>query len=309
MRTNRPPSSSGSPTSSAPSPVIAATASRRLRLNPTESYTVAILRCTEQGNGEAQAAARDLLEDLAPAWILVVGIAGGVPAREFSLGDVVVSTRIVDFSVEAVLKDHSREYALAGGPLLPVAAKLAADIPAMVQDGELDVWNNEATIGMQLPRVEIADDKFYGDDAWKKDVRETIERRFGARSLRRPLVTTGAIGSSDRLIKDAEILQVWRKVTRQVQAVEMESAGISRAAHGRQVPFLAIEGHLSAAITSRGRERQRGRTSRQGGTMVRPRLTIEWARDALPWAPVWSAPTGGGTECNDSGAGAGHRPR
>src|SRR5688572_20162079 len=63
---------------------------RRLPLSAAESYTVAIVRCMEQGNGEAQDAARDLLEDLAPAWIFVVGIAGGVPAYEFSLGDVLV---------------------------------------------------------------------------------------------------------------------------------------------------------------------------------------------------------------------------
>jgi len=215
---------------------------RRLRLSPTEAYTVAVVRCAEQGNGEAQAAAYDLIEDLAPSWILVVGIAGGVPANELSLGDVVVSTRIADFSVEAVLGDHSREYALAGGPLHPDVTRWVADIAAMAQEGELGEWNTEAAIGRPLPPVEIADDRFYGDDAWKKDLREKIERRFRAGPGRQPIVTAGAIASSDRLIKDAEILQVWRKVARQVQAVEMESAGVYRAAHARQVPFLAVRG-------------------------------------------------------------------
>ncbi|HSN97971.1 MAG TPA: tetratricopeptide repeat protein, partial [Candidatus Nanopelagicales bacterium] len=215
---------------------------RRLQLSPTEAYTVAVLRCAEQGNGEAQAAARDLLEDLAPAWILVVGIAGGVPAHEFSLGDVIVSNRITDFSVEAVLEDHSRAYALAGGPLHPDAATVAADICGMVNDGELEGWNDETAIGRPLPPVEIADDKFYGDDAWKQDVRGKIERRFRTGPARPSLVTTGAIGSSDRLIKDDEILKVWLKIARQVQAVEMESAGVYRATHGKQVPFLAIRG-------------------------------------------------------------------
>jgi hypothetical protein len=141
-----------------------------------------------------------------------------------------------------VLNDHSREYALAGGPLHPHAAQIAADIRAMAEDNELGDWNNEAAIGKRLPPVEIADDKFYGDDAWQKDVREKIERRFGAVPTRPPLVITGVIGSSNRLIKDAEILQVWLKVARQVHAVDMESAGVYRAAYGRQVPFLAIRG-------------------------------------------------------------------
>lgn len=214
---------------------------RRLMLNSTDTYTVAILRCIEQGNGEAHEAARDLLEDLAPRWLLVVGIAGGVPAYEFTLGDVIVSTRIVDFSVEAVLKDHSRELALGGGPLHRDAATLAADIGAMVHDGELGNWNDVATIGTPRPSVEITDDQFYGDDAWRKDVREKIEHHFQHKPLRPPLVTTGAIASSDRLIKEAEILAVWLKIARQVQAVEMESSGVYRATQGR-VPFLAIRG-------------------------------------------------------------------
>lgn len=215
---------------------------RRLELPPTLSYTIAIVRCSEQGNGEAQAAARDFLEDLNPSWLFVVGIAGGVPANEFSLGDVIVSTRIADFTVEAVLKDRSREYALAGGPLHPDVTKLAADIPGMVLDHELDGWNSEAAIGMARPPVVIADELFYGDDDWQKDVRAKIEHHFQKQSPRLPLVTAGPIACSDRLIKETEILRVWLKMARQIQAVEMESAGVYRAVHGRNVPFLAIRG-------------------------------------------------------------------
>jgi len=53
---------------------------------------------------------------------------------------------------------------------------------------------------------------------------------------------TGAIASSDRLIKDDETLSVWLKIARQVVAVETESAGICKATQGRSVPFLAIRG-------------------------------------------------------------------
>jgi nucleoside phosphorylase len=215
---------------------------RRIQLTPTESYTVGVLRTAEQGGGEALDATRDVIEDLKPRFILVVGIAGGVPSSEFSLGDVVVSTRIVDFSVEAVLGDHSREYALAGGPLHPEASKLAADISGMTCARELGDWNTEASIAKPRPPVVLSDDKLYGDDAWKNDVRSKLAHHFEGKPARPPKVTTGAIGASDRLIKDAEILQVWLKVARQIQAVEMESAGVYRAAHGKHVPFLAIRG-------------------------------------------------------------------
>src|SRR5262249_13282574 len=102
--------------------------------------------------------------------------------------------------------------------------------------------NEESSVGRGFPPVVVTDDKLYGGDARQKNVRETLQGRFGGSPWRRPRVTTGAVASSDRLIKDAEILQVWLKVARQVVAVEMESAGVYRAAHSRQVPFLSIRG-------------------------------------------------------------------
>jgi nucleoside phosphorylase len=214
---------------------------RRLPLPGGGAYTIAVVRCAEQGNTDAQGAAHDLISDLDPAFLLVAGIAGGVPAHEFSLGDVIVSTRIVDFSVEAVLQDRGREYALGGGPLHPDAAKIAADVRAMVHDGDLDGWSDQAALGMDRPPVSLDEDRFYGDEDWKKDVRAKLLRHFGGAEARAPVVVSGAIASSDRLVEDAEILQVWLKIARQIQAVEMESAGVYKAAHGR-VPFLSIRG-------------------------------------------------------------------
>lgn len=215
---------------------------RRLPLPSGGSYTIAVVRTIEQGNTEALDAARDVFEDLDPAWLLVVGIAGGAPANGFTLGDVIVSSRISDFSVEAVLEDHSRTYALGGGPLHPNAAKIVGDIRAMVQAGEIDGWASEEALGRKRPAIDLSDDKFYGDAGWIKDTREALIRHFAVGPPRQPIVTTGPIASSDRLIKDTEILQVWLWMQRKVAAVEMESAGAYRAAHGKGVPFLAIRG-------------------------------------------------------------------
>src|SRR6185436_16020269 len=82
-----------------------------------ERYTVAVLRLVEQGHGEAQDAARDLIDDLAPSLILVVGIAGGLPSDDVTLGDVVISTRIHDFTVEARKAGQEPAYAVTGGPV------------------------------------------------------------------------------------------------------------------------------------------------------------------------------------------------
>lgn len=207
----------------------------RVDLPGGDSYLVAALRCIEQGNGEAQDAARDMLEDLAPGWLLVVGIAGGVPSDEFTLGDVVVSTRIQDFTVEAVLQDRPSEYAIAGGSIDKRAAVVVANLPA--RSADLAGWNSSGSIGTERPPIVVADDALYGSPDW----REKAGRVLAHHATRtEPRVTTGAIASSDRLIKDTELLTVWLKVARQVLAVEMESAGVYRAAHGRRVPALAI---------------------------------------------------------------------
>jgi len=215
---------------------------RRLALRRGGTYTVAVLRSLEQGNTDAQAAAHALLEDLAPRFVLVVGIAGGVPSSEFSLGDVVVSSRIADFSVEAVIRDEGREYALGGGPLHPDAARLAADVSGMIADKELDGWSSPESIARSRPPVELTDDSLYGGDEWRQFVRQRLRRHFADRPPRPPLAMTGAIASSDRLLEEDETLSVWLKISRQVVAVEMESAGIYRATHERKVPFLAIRG-------------------------------------------------------------------
>ncbi|MFP2929017.1 hypothetical protein ACLESO_28220 [Pyxidicoccus sp. 3LG] len=209
----------------------------RVALPGGGSYLVAVLRCIEQGNGEAQTAARDLLEDLAPKWLLVVGIAGGVPSEDFSLGDVVVSTRVHDFSVEAVIQGRDSEYALAGGPVEKPAAALAANIPAL--RGELGGWNTPVSIAAERPSGVVSDELLYGDEAWKRSVRQSLLHH--ARRVE-PRAVAGAIASSDRLVKDVEVLAVWKKMVRSVMAVEMESAGVYRATYGRQVPTLSIRG-------------------------------------------------------------------
>jgi nucleoside phosphorylase len=213
---------------------------RRLNLGNGEAYTIGVVRCVEQGTTAALETAHALLDDLAPRLLLVVGIAGGVPHDEFSLGDVVVSNRIVDLSVEAVHKDDTRTYAHGGGGLHRSANDLVSDLSAMIQSGELDGWNLDVSITKSRPAVDLAPSNFYGHPPWKRKVLASLRRHFGA-APRPPTVTIGAIASSDRLVKNTRLVEDWMKQARQICAVEMESAGVYRAAHD-VVPFLAIRG-------------------------------------------------------------------
>src|ERR1700751_3407269 len=93
-------------------------------------YRVAIFRQIEQGNGEAQEAARDLIDDLQPSLLIVVGIAGGLPSDDISLGDVVLSTRVHDFSLEARKFEEATTYNVAGGPIAKSIAGGVANLGA-----------------------------------------------------------------------------------------------------------------------------------------------------------------------------------
>ena len=202
-----------------------------------ERYVVAILRQVEQGNGEAQDAARDLLDDLDPSLLLVVGIAGGLPSDEVTLGDVVLSTRINDYSVEARKTRAKPTYHLSGGPIAKKLAASVANLPGRERD--LGAWASELPT---RPRVTWSTGRLYGPKRWQRLVKANLESHFGKGAPGRvPTFHAGAIASSDRLVKDPAVLFPWIQTARHLLAVEMESGGVYRAARDR-CPMLAIRG-------------------------------------------------------------------
>ena len=118
-------------------------------------YRIAILRQIEQGNGEAQEAARDLIDDLQPTLLLVVGIAGGLPSDDVSLGDVVLATRILDFSLEARKFQESPTYNVGGGPIAKSIAAGVANLNA--RESELGDWRADLPA---KPAVSLAASRF-----------------------------------------------------------------------------------------------------------------------------------------------------
>jgi CHAT domain len=102
----------------------------RLRSVNEQEYSIIIIRCLEQGQVAAQQTTNDLIEDLNPQWLLLVGIAGGIPAEEYTLGDVLLASRLHDFSVSAAVEGQETEFNVAGGPVHREIAKLLGVIPA-----------------------------------------------------------------------------------------------------------------------------------------------------------------------------------
>lgn len=210
-------------------------------------YNFAAVRSAEQGRAHAQKVATDLIGDLAPRWLLVVGIGGAVPSMDFTLGDVVCATRVHDFSVRAAKEGAKDTYNAGGGPMHPEIRRLLGGLPGTVRQ-QLGDWNSPEAVGIDKPRLRVPganSDRYYGDVKWRAEVRRTLLHHFPrGQPPRRPLVTSQPVATSDVLVKSTELLSQWQEYARGVAAVEMELGGVYLAATGinRDHPILAIRG-------------------------------------------------------------------
>ncbi|MEI6847693.1 MAG: hypothetical protein WCK32_06610 [Chlorobiaceae bacterium] len=199
---------------------------------PSGTNLVAITRCISQGTGQAQLTASALIEDIAPRFIIVVGIAGAIPTPDFTLGDVIVSTFIHDLSVEDTGTGDPL-YSASGGPLHREASRIVSRLPAL--ELQMENWQN---------RIDSDRPPFDGThttdiQAWNQKIDEAFAFH---REAKRPQPITRAeqIGSSDRLVKDPCLIIAWRKVIKGLVAVEMELAGVYQACQSKGVPCFAI---------------------------------------------------------------------
>ena len=175
--------------------------------------------------------------------LVLVGIGGAKPESEFSLGDVVVGTRVHDFSVTAALPGGSVETAIGGGPIHRLVQSAVVNLPAT--KSLLEDWSSETAIGRPIPRVSFGPKNFIGDESWKRKIRRALKARFGTPGqARRPLVTAAALGSGNILMKDPALLERWLEFARDLKAVEMELPGVFAAARSVKGdrPVLAIRG-------------------------------------------------------------------
>lgn len=206
-----------------------------------QTYTIAIARCIDQANDASQRLGHYIIHDLDPRLILVVGIAGGVPRDEFTLGDVVVSTRIVNPNVDAWHPDGTTDFATRGGPPHPVVEDIVSLLP---DEPQLAGWTE--TIQLERPTLDPEQENITGDDEWREKVRQSLNWHFGEGHNRGlpPTFTIGHILSSNHLMKDPARLREILKTHRSILAVEMEVAGVYEAAQGidHQYPVMAIRG-------------------------------------------------------------------
>jgi nucleoside phosphorylase len=212
---------------------------------------VAVTRCLEQGNNDSFIAACDLIDELEPAWILVVGIAGGYPDDDFSLGDVLLASRFYDFTVFAAIQegaDHNREWSPAGGPVHQEVEKLLGAIPGWAKTS-LKGWNKKTKLGRDRPTCEVpadtTSDRLNGPEKHRDAILKSLRKHFPQGGKPRPPVySVASVATGNTLVKDPQISAEWKTCARTARFVEMEAGGVYRAARRRQpeTPVLVVRG-------------------------------------------------------------------
>jgi nucleoside phosphorylase len=193
---------------------------------------VAVARSLEQGHLPAQTITQAFIEELNPAWLLLVGIAGAIPSNEFTLGDVLLTSRLHNFAVTAALEGRS-EFSATGGPMHQDVERLLAHLPAALED-RLGPWYSEESIGQPKPMLSppgIPHSLLYGQRDWRRKVSGSLKCHFSdGVPPRLPRFHVAATASSNTLVKDTELAKQWLEYARHIGAIEMELGGVYEAA-------------------------------------------------------------------------------
>ncbi|GAA4674326.1 phosphorylase family protein [Phytohabitans rumicis] len=209
---------------------------------PARPHVVTITVLPEDGNRNAAAICAHMLRSFRSVRVVVMcGIAGGVPAysdheRHVRLGDVVVAAKgIVDYdhvrTVDGV--DHLRRYV--GGlstDLLRAQRQLEVQAIAGTRP-----WEQTLTAAMttRFARPHAASDILYVDGAAHPHPPDA------SRPADLPRVHAAAIGSADRLLRDA-VRRDELAARYGIRAVEMEASGVAVAAGLQGIGWYVVRG-------------------------------------------------------------------
>jgi nucleoside phosphorylase len=178
-------------------------------------YRVIVVSPSEMGRVEAATTASNAIRTWTPRYVLVVGIAGGVPSKqqraggkkEMRLGDVLIANQIVDYEHQKLREGQRAQ-----------------------QDA--DGWHIEREIRWQAhqPEAMLLTNAQYADDTWQELI-NVIRPTRG-----KPKTHFGTIATGDKSIAAQTFVDEYRDVWPKLIGVEMEAGGVATAALRRPRP-------------------------------------------------------------------------
>jgi nucleoside phosphorylase/energy-coupling factor transporter ATP-binding protein EcfA2 len=205
-------------------------------------YDVAVLPVADRTSREAEGAARDILSDLRPDWILLVGVGAAVPSATFTLGDVGVSSSIDGMKIGTF---KTEAYSIQ-----PEAADVVANLSAFLS--RMNGWNTVPWSGSAAQLNAFADAaELYGPPQW----RDSLMHEFLAGDIetRPPKASARRVLATDELIDYLELLPTLSRYKRPIAVVELASAAIHRVATEQRIPCLSIRS-MSHVLGLKGRD-------------------------------------------------------
>jgi nucleoside phosphorylase len=169
-----------------------------------DTYDIIILSPLDKGRVEASTATSDAIRRWQPRFVLLVGIAGGINDAGISLGDILISNQIVDYSLQKIQEDGAKV---------------------------------RYVVHQAAPRLLNAAQNFYLDKCLElleiQPPQEITPKRF-----------VGAIASGDKIIAFGNVLKKYQNDWPKLIGVEMEAAGVAAASFQSANPpgFFMVRG-------------------------------------------------------------------
>jgi nucleoside phosphorylase len=211
------------------------------------SYKVVVMAVSGMGRVKAGIAAAHAIGRWHPRYLVLVGIAGGIAAKKVALGDILVSTQVVDYELQklAPKKLEVRWEVHQADPRLLKA----------IDNFKVKSWNE-----LGLPA--------------RPDRNE-------------PNIHAGPIATGDKIVASGRILAKYRKYWKTLIGVEMEAGGVATAAFQSAVApgFFMIRGVSDLADARKNSKRVE--KWRPYACNVAAAYTITFLRSGpVPQAPV-----------------------
>jgi hypothetical protein len=170
-----------------------------------ERYRIGVLRLVEQGPGRAPDVARDLIDDLGPRLVLVVGIAGARTSDDVKLGGIVIFARSPLHRRDAQGRRTSR----VRHERLP--CRQSRGSPSRQSRGPRRCAGDwMAGLPEQPPVSCTQDGQLYRPPDGRWQPRGRLEHHYGPKATpRAPAYAAGSSAASDRLVEDPELLIPW----------------------------------------------------------------------------------------------------